>query len=225
MLGSMGDLGDTGSRGSGDDAGDEPELLRDVRWLSSQMHPAELVVCVVRGHGWGTDPGGVDYIDSDRGGRAGTGGHGEVELYFDDSVDTTKRVSRADFLGVLADVCLERGFPEEHDVIRAVLADSTHAATHPAADVARASARCARLTELLEAQGWERRGHEIHHEPSGHTRNTTMWDDHIEALRAELETQFAAAGTAAQPEWLAYHRSMMAAIDALLAEEAAAARR
>ncbi|HUQ07306.1 MAG TPA: hypothetical protein VM261_32665 [Kofleriaceae bacterium] len=206
----MGDQGDTG---------DEPELLRDVRWLSSQMHPAELVVCVVRGHGWGCDPGGVAYIDSDRGGRAGTGGHGEVELYFDDSVDTTKRVSRAEYLGALADVCMERGFPEEHDVIRAVLADSSHAATHPAADVARAVARCARLAELLEAHGWERRGDEIHHEASGVVRSTTRWDDHVEALRAELETQARAAGAAARPEWLAYQRSMMAAIDALLAEE------
>ena len=80
--------------------GDEQEsdVLRDVRMLAGQMHPAELVVCVVRGHGWGTDPGGVDYIDSDGGGRAGTGGHGEVELYFDDSADTTRRVSRADYL-------------------------------------------------------------------------------------------------------------------------------
>jgi hypothetical protein len=210
MLGSMGDQGDTD---------EEPELLRDVRLLSSQMHPAELVVCVVRGHGWGRDPGGVDYIDSDRGGRAGTGGHGEVELYFDDSVDTTKRVSRAEYLGALADVCLERGFPEEHDVIRAVLADSSHAATHPAADVGRAAARCARLAELLEASGWERRGDELHHAESGSVRSTTMWDDHIEALRAELETEAQRAGAGARPEWQAYHRSMMAAIDALLAEE------
>ena len=216
MLGSMGDQGDTGAAGHVDE---EPELLRDVRSLSSQMHPAELVVCVVRGHGWGCDPGGVDYIESDGGGRAGTGGHGEVELYFDDRLDTVKRVSRAEYLGALADVCLERGYPEEHDVIRAVLADSSHAATHPAADVARAAARCARLAALLEAGGWERIGDELHHAASGAIRNTTGWNDHVEALRAELEADAKRADAATRPEWQAYQRSMMAALDALLAEE------
>lgn len=203
----------------GDEIEEESEVLRDVRWLAGQMHPAELVVCVVRGHGWGTDPGGVDYIDSDGGGRAGTGGHGEVELYFDDSADKAKRVSRAEYLGALADVCLERGYPDEHDVIRAVLADASYAATHPAADLARAAARCARLAVLLESHGWERRGDEVWHVASGSMVNTTSWDDHIEALRAELEDGARKAGASARPEWLGYQRSMMAAIDALLAEE------
>jgi hypothetical protein len=203
----------------GDEQEPESELLRDVRWLAGKMHPAALMVCVVRGHGWGTDPGGVDYIDSDAGGRAGTGGHGEVELYFDDSAGTTRRVSRAEYLGVLADLCLERGYPEEHDVIRAILADAAHATTHPAADLARAAARCARLAELLQLHGWERRGDELHHPPSGSMQNTAAWNDHVEALRAALVDD-ARTAAAARPEWESYHRSMMAAIDALLAEEA-----
>jgi hypothetical protein len=48
--------------------------------------------------------------------------------------------------------------------------------------------------------------------------------DHVEALRAELVSSAAKAGASARPEWLAYQRSMLAAIDALLAEEAAARR-
>jgi hypothetical protein len=197
----------------------ESELMRDVRWLAGQMHPAALVVCVVRGHGWGTDPGGIEYIDSDGGGRAGTGGHGEVELYFDDSVGTARRASRAEYLGVLADLCLERGYPDEHDVIRAVLADASHAATHPAADRARARARCARLAELLVTHGWERRGDELHHVASGSMKNTASWDDHVEAMRAELVDGAKRYGANAQPAWLAYQASMVAAIDALLADE------
>ena len=198
----------------GDDTQEqESEVMRDVRWLAGQMHPAELVVCVVRGHGWGTDPGGVDFNDD-----------GDVELYFDDSAGRTRTVSRAEYLGALADFCMECGYPDEHDIIRAVLADPAHAAEHPAADVVRAAARCARLASLLESHGWERRGDELHHPPSGSMMNTTSWDDHIEAVRAELESSAKKAGANAQPAWLAYQRSMLAAIDTLLAEEAGARR-
>jgi hypothetical protein len=195
---------------------DEPEddVLRDLRVLASQMHPAELMVCVVRGHGWGCDPGGVDY-----------GEDGDILLFFDDGADTTRTIPRARYLGALADVCMERGYPDEHDVIRAVLADPSHATEHPAANLADALARCARLAALLEQHGWERRGDELHHPASGSMRNTTAWDDYIEALRSELIADELRAGANARPEWQSYHRSMMAAIDALLAEERRAGRR
>ena len=192
----------------GDELREEPDVVHGVRLLAEQMHPAELVVSVVRGVGWGTDPGGVIFLED-----------GGVELYFDDGADSSLRVTRAELLGALADVCMERGYPDEHDMIRAVLADPAHATVHPAHDVARARARCARLGELLEAHGWERRGDELHHAASGSGWSTAPRADHVEALRAALVDDARRAGASATAPWLAYQRAMLAAIDALLAEE------
>jgi hypothetical protein len=158
------------------DRGDEAEsdVLRDVRWLAGQMHPAELVVCVVRGHGWGTDPGGADYAEDDS---------GEVELYFDDGADTTKRVPRAAYLGALAEVCLERGFADTTTSRRC--APSWSAARRRPARVrgrsgSRTSARCWRRSTHC----WRRKPRRDASAPLGEVVGFVLLVDPCRARRA-----------------------------------------